>query len=404
MKSNPSQFRFAAALLLTAAALPLTALAAQEAQAPNATPVEITPPPAPAVPAETPPPPIVNAPPVQNPATAAPVAEAAPPAAEESTPPRPRPAGRTAARARLPAAAAAGTPLRAEAPEPSAAMSAAPAPAPAAEAAPALAPAAEIPAGADPAPAADLAPADSASGTEDRQDGGRSSWLLGGALALALAAAASWFLRSRRRRVDDRAYDDYRTRDAPIGASGPAPLPSATSVAPASIGPAAAAATVASGDRPWIELLLRPIRAGVGEDDARVEFELCVDNQGSAPAEDVRISTFMLAAGEAERSEMERALIDPPAEAYLPAPIEAGDAKRIASAVALPRDELQDSILPVVVAHARYRLPDGSEGRTSTSFAVGVPWDGDLAHFDVGNPSGLHEGVEARLRGQPHKV
>jgi hypothetical protein len=54
-----------------------------------------------------------------------------------------------------------------------------------------------------------------------------------------------------------------------------------------------------------------------------------------------------------------------------------------------------------VVADALYRLPDGSEARTSVSFAVGVPFQGELAHFDVENPSGLHEGLEARLRREP---
>jgi hypothetical protein len=112
----------------------------------------------------------------------------------------------------------------------------------------------------------------------------------------------------------------------------------------------------------------------------------------------------MLAAGSQQESEMERMLIDPPASARFPEPIEAGDGKRIASAVALPRDGLHDAILPVVVAEARYRLPDGSEGRTSASYAVGVPWEGELAHFDVENPSGLHEGVEARLRGEPQRT
>jgi len=34
-------------------------------------------------------------------------------------------------------------------------------------------------------------------------------------------------------------------------------------------------------------------------------------------------------------------------------------------------------------------------------FAVGVPWEGELAHFDIENPSGLHEGVEARPLCEP---
>jgi hypothetical protein len=148
--------------------------------------------------------------------------------------------------------------------------------------------------------------------------------------------------------------------------------------------------------------MMRPVRAGVGDEDARVEFELTVANQGSAPARDVRVSTFMLAGGS---SGMEQSLIEPPAQPQLAEPeLDPGDGRSIETAVAMPRAGLRDSVLPVVVADARYRLPDGSEGRTSARFAVGVPMDGDLAHFDVEHPSGLHEGVEARLQGELERV
>ena len=60
--------------------------------------------------------------------------------------------------------------------------------------------------------------------------------------------------------------------------------------------------------RPELELAMRPVRAGVSGDDARVEFELTVDNRGPVAAEDVRITTWMLAAGS---SEAESALIVP---------------------------------------------------------------------------------------------
>jgi hypothetical protein len=103
----------------------------------------------------------------------------------------------------------------------------------------------------------------------------------------------------------------------------------------------------------------------------------------------------MLAAGS---SEAERALIEPRPEGELPpVTLDAGQAQTIETSVALPTSGVEgDSVLPVVVADARYRLPDGSEGRTSASFAVGVPVEGELAHFDMENPSGLHDDVEAR--------
>ena len=174
--------------------------------------------------------------------------------------------------------------------------------------------------------------------------------------------------------------------------------------AAAGLGAAAAAAPAADAGRPWIDFLMRPVRAGVGEDKAVVEFELSVDNNGSAPAEDVRISTWMFPAGGTPESEVERMLIEPGEAIVPPETIGVGDGRRIEASVALPRTVLHDSILPVVVADARYTLPDGREGRTSATFAVGVPLGEELAHFDVDNPSGLHEHVEARLRGEPQKV
>ena len=155
--------------------------------------------------------------------------------------------------------------------------------------------------------------------------------------------------------------------------------------------------------RPELELAMRPVRAGVSGDDARVEFELTVDNRGPVAAEDVRITTWMLAAGS---SEAESALIVPRDHADTPAvTIGAGEARTVQALVALPTAEVDgDAVLPVVVADARYRLPDGSEGRTSASFAVGVPDGEELAHFAVDNPSGLHDDVVARPLGEVERV
>jgi hypothetical protein len=153
------------------------------------------------------------------------------------------------------------------------------------------------------------------------------------------------------------------------------------------------AASEPQGNRPWLEMLMRPLRAGTTGDDARVEFELTVGNTGSSAARDVRISTWMFPAGAERASEMERLLIDSESS------IEPGDGTRVEAAIALPKSGLVDSVLPVVVADARYTLPDGSEGRTQAAFAVGMPQDGELAPFPVDRSSGLLETVEARLHG-----
>jgi MYXO-CTERM domain-containing protein len=233
-----------------------------------------------------------------------------------------------------------------------------------------------------PAPAADpVAPPAAAAQQGRRQESGSMlPWIIVGALVL--GALALFALRRRR------PAPVYRNRryDTPI-----APTPAATPV-------------VLTGadqpERPWLELLLQPARAGVEGEDAVVEFLLTIDNRGSAPAEDVRISTWLVAGGDAQGAEIERA---PAAE--LPSAIPAGEGRSIQTQVALPTGGMgRDAILPVVVAEARYTLPDGREGRTSASFAVGVPDGEELAHFSIREPSGLHEGVIARPLGEPERA
>jgi hypothetical protein len=220
-------------------------------------------------------------------------------------------------------------------------------------------------------------------------------WLLG---ALLLIGLAVFFM--RRRRIETIETDEsYAPAVEPVAAAPVMAEPFEPVVAPPAIAPLAAAP--AERGRPWIELLMRPVRAGVEDTDAVVEFELTVDNQGSAPARDVRVSTWMVAAGAS--SEMERALIEgDDSKTASAGTIDSGDSQRIERKVALPTDGLaEDSVLPVVVAEARYTLPDGSEARTSAAFEVGVPYEGELAHFAIDNPSGLHDDVEARVHGEP---
>jgi len=381
MKQEPHTLRRAAGLLLAATALPHGPLLAQETQpaAPVAAPVVVAPPPAPIVTA--PGPVAVQPAPAPSPTpvpTMEPIIYKGPPPEETPTasePARPR-AARVAQRA-APRAAPAAEPVVAAAPDFT--------PAPITET-PAAAPMAELPApppvAAEPTPVAEPA-------QPDRPAGLAWLWLF----AAALAAVAAILLFRRRRSHDDHAhasrehYDDANM----LATGAPAVAPLAYEAAPAAAATAAVAA--ASTERASLELQMRPMRAGVTDDDAVVEFELTIDNQGSGAARDVRISTWMFPAG-APRSEMESLLIEPDAEADL---IGAGDRRSFETQVALPTAGIaQDSVLPVVVAEARYRLEDGSEQHTSASFAVGVPLGDELAHFDLENPSGLHEGVEAR--------
>jgi hypothetical protein len=367
MKHKTPSLARAAALLLAAAALPSTALIAQETQPPADPPVvETTTPPDATT--SIPPPATVPGPavPLQV-RTPAPVTEAeatAPPRARTTTTTR-RTTTRTTARA--PAVVVAPAPV-AVAPAPVETLPAEALPPPVAQTPPP-----EVLPEAAPPPVAPV---------EDN----RASvlpWLLAGLL---LVGALAFFALRGRRRTE--VYDDVYE---------PAPAAAPVAAAPPMVEDAVRVV------RPELELAMRPVRAGVSGDDARVEFELTVGNRGQIAAEDVRISTWMLASG---ATEAERALIEPHDHAdTAPVTIAAGEERTVEASVALPTADVDgDCVLPVVVADARYRLPDGSEGRTSASFAVGIPDGEELAHFDTENPSGLHEGVVARQLGEPERV
>lgn len=411
MNIHPAHRRLAAALLLAAAPFPLTPALAQDAQQPAEAEAQDADPATDEAPAEAEEPRVVT---VAPPAPAAqPAGAAEPPAAARRTP------ARTAAPAPAPRRATPPPPPRVAASVPAAGLpvAASPSPAPATiePAAPLPAPTSDFPP--PPAATSDAAAADPTPAADAETSGENNGpLLLLGALALGGAVAAFLIARKRRRTSVHHHHSRYAEAAAaaqpePIAAAplAAAPLtsaPVAAAAAPAApaLRPPPAAAADAPEKRPWLQLLMQPVRAGVADEAARVEFELRVENNGTAPAEDVRISTFMLAAGSPQESQLEQSLVEHPSEARLPDPIHPGDTRRIAASVALPRADLGDAVLPVVVADARYTLPDGSEGRTFASYAVGLPWEGDLAHFDVHSPSGLHEGVEARLRARPTQV
>jgi hypothetical protein len=277
-----------------------------------------------------------------------------------------------------------------------------------APAAASAAPAATAPLAAQPAPAAEPAPlpvetlpvetvpADTATPADQGRTGlPLWAWLLAGLGVLAIALA---LVTRRRRRVveEDFVREEPLVYEEPVRAEAPRDFGAdyqAPIVAPATMAAAPVAESFDSGE-PQIEFEMRPVRAGVGEDDARVEFELGVANRGNAPARDVRVSAWMLGANSPARSEAESALIER-------VDIDAGEDANVEASVTLPRSGLnEDAIIPVVVTEARYRRPDGSEGLATATYQVGVPdGDGDngqMIYFDVENPSGLHGGVVAR--------
>jgi len=406
MKTHRTPHRRAAAWLFAAAALPLAPLAAQDPPVVNAPPPVITAPP-PVTVAPAAPPAVTIAPPPA-------VTRAPAPAATRAAPPPARTATRTVRTATRTATVrprAEAAPIRQPAPAP---VAAAPAPAPVA-AAPEPVPVATTPAAAAPVAA------------PQRNLTAYWPWLAGAAL---LVVAALALLALRRRRTEDEVYyeEAHYEPAEPVVEAAPEPgftqdepIVAAAALAEREAEPVADEVAIVDSDaadvealaagsepiagRPWLEFLMRPLRAGTSRDDAIVQFELTVGNTGSVEAKDVKISTWMVAGGHG--TDFERSLIEPPADATVnEVDIAAGDGAKVEARIALPKSGMTEPVLPVVVADARYTLPDGSEGRTHASFEIGRRGDEgeELAPFPIDRSSGLSENVEARLHGEPERV
>lgn len=195
-----------------------------------------------------------------------------------------------------------------------------------------------------------------------------------------------------------------RPNQLPDPVAAPAPVPAEETRVVAAYGAVVAALT--DGDapianRPWLEFSMRPVRAGTTSDEALVEIELTVGNAGSVAADDVRISTFLFAAAPANAADVEKLLLEHGDASANPVSIAAGEGTRVDATLALPKRDLAALFNPVIVADARYRLADGSEGRTYASFTIGMMQeDGALGALKNNRPS-MHEDIEARLYGTP---
>lgn len=357
-----------------------------------------------------------------------------------------RPAARPAARTEAPA-------------RPAAVPAAAPVTAPEQAAPVAAAPQTPPPAEVTPPPAETVAPVETSVAPEAAPEAssGNNSWLILTAIGLAAAAIAALLL-FRRRREEEPVHEAYQAEPTvaqpePVREPLIAPAPriaDPVAAAPVFVAPrrepvidaalpisadsdesqpalenpelvtpdaadidAVLGGAKPQGGRPQLELAMRPTRAGMSRRGAMVEFELTVANAGGVPAEDVRIGAFMLGGNAAAPTDIERLLMHPPADQVVSAErIKPGDGTRLNAAVTLPREQVDagtragdEGFTPVLVADARYRLPDGSEGRTAAAFTIGRVNGGEqLVPIALQDDPAMYADIEARLHSVPAKV
>jgi hypothetical protein len=104
--------------------------------------------------------------------------------------------------------------------------------------------------------------------------------------------------------------------------------------------------------------------------------------------------------------EMERLLVEPHHDAAAaPMTIAAGEGARVDATLAMNRAALGGGAFrPVIVADARYRLPDGGEGRTSASFLVGGASESGSPEPIALDRTMIRDDVEATLYRAPERV
>lgn len=249
-------------------------------------------------------------------------------------------------------------------------------------------------------------------------EGTGAGWLLPIGVLLALGAAGAW-LWSRRRRDVQREAAAIESVVAPA----PAPEPDIVDEEPSPAAPVAAAAPrmlsrrsaapvapTIPAERAWIELELRPRRAGLNMLTATADVDVLVRNRGSADAINVRLEARLTSARADQDAELGQIFADTRGRAAAsPFTLAPGGERVVRAVVTLPREAInvltaaqRPMFVPVVTLNARYALGSAGEGQTAQAFALGIERAGaaKLAPFWLDAPSRMFEAVAAR----PHAL
>jgi hypothetical protein len=225
-------------------------------------------------------------------------------------------------------------------------------------------------------------------------------WLLA---ALALGAGGAFLFWRNRTREAFAGGPQFDAFIAPEPAPMPRPVPAPTPAPRQEPPPLAAIPGVVSTRlRPWIDLSFQPLRCVVEDHQVTIEFELMLQNSGSAPARAVLVEATMINAGAAQDQAIgaffanpagvgERIVVIPPLKNVV-----------VRTKVAAPRDNVQifeigdrQVFVPLIAFNALYSWSAG-EGQTSASYLLGRDTNGEkMAPFRLDLGPRIFRGVGA---------
>jgi len=247
-------------------------------------------------------------------------------------------------------------------------------------------------------------------------EGTGAGWLLPFGVVLALAALGAWLWSRRRRDVQgEAAAIEPVAEPVPEPVVSPAEPSAAAAVADAaprmlSRRGAAPVAPAIPAERAWIELELRPRRAGLNMLTATADVDVLIRNRGSADAVNVRLDARLTSARADQDAELGQIFADTRGRtAASPFTLAPGAERVVRAMVTLSRDAInvltaaqRPMFVPVVTLNARYALGSAGEGQTAQAFALGIERAGaaKLAPFWLDAPSRMFDAVAAR----PHAL
>lgn len=227
-------------------------------------------------------------------------------------------------------------------------------------------------------------------------------WLL--AIVL-LGGGAFFYFRRQRPGLAFAGGPEVSAFAVPDPAPGPRPQPPAAAPAPvpAPAPPIAPVGIVSTRIRPWLDLQFRAEKVVLDDDRALVEFEILVENSGSAPAREILVEAAMFNAGPEQDKQLGAFVARPVGQGERVPLLPPLKSMAFRSAVHLSREQLKQFkagdrlvFVPLVALNVLYRW-SGGDSQTSATYLVGKQTKGEkLAPFRCDQGPSTFATVSAR--------